>query len=89
MYIMFEFDAKKSLLNKEKHVIDFIDAQELWSAPHVVLESRWTEEKRFLLIGKISSGCWAAIFTKRGKNIRVISVRRARKNEEEFFYGNS
>lgn len=86
---MFEFDSNKSAANEKKHGINFIAAQILWSVPHVVLESKFTEEKRFLLIGKISSGCWAAIFTKRGKKIRIISVRRARKNEEEFFYGNS
>jgi uncharacterized DUF497 family protein len=40
----------------------------------------------FILIAEIPSGCWTAIFTKRGKKIRIISVRRARKNEKELFY---
>ena len=31
-----------------------------------------------VLFGKL----WAAIFTERGANIRIISVRRARQNEE-------
>jgi uncharacterized DUF497 family protein len=84
---MFEFDSKKSASNEKKHGINFIDAQLLWAVPHVSLELKFTEKSRFLLISKIPSGCWAAIFTKRGKKIRIISVRRARKNEKEFFYG--
>lgn len=86
---MFEFDPNKSESNEKKHGINFIDAQILWSVPNVVLESKFTEESRFLLIAKIPSGCWTAIFTRRGKKIRIISVRRARNNEEDFFYGNS
>jgi uncharacterized DUF497 family protein len=34
-----------------------------------------------LRIGKIESRLWTAIFTHRGSNIRIISVRRARQNE--------
>lgn len=83
---MFEFDPKKSEINQQKHGINFVDAQMLWSAESVILESRFNEEIRFLLIAEIPSGCWTAIFTKRGTKIRIISVRRSRKNEKEFFY---
>jgi len=83
---MFEFDPKKSAINQEKHGINFVDAQQLWSVQSVILESKFSEESRFILIGEIPSGCWTAIFTKRGKKVRIISVRRSRKNEKEFFY---
>lgn len=86
---MFEFDSKKSASNEQKHGINFVDAQQLWMVPSVILESRFSEESRFLLIGELPSGCWTAIFTKRGRKIRIISVRRSRKNEKEFFYGKS
>jgi len=83
---MFEFDPKKSTINQEKHGINFVDAQLLWSVQSIILESKFSEESRFILIGEIASGCWTAIFTKRSKKVRIISVRRARKNEKELFY---
>lgn len=83
---MFEFDPKKSLINEQKHGINFVDAQQLWFTPCLILESKFIEESRFLLIGELPSGCWTAIFTKRNNIIRIISVRRSRKNEKEFFY---
>ena len=83
---MFEFDPKKSTINQEKHGINFVDAQLLWSVQSIILESKFSEESRFILIGEIASVCWTAIFTKRSKKVRIISVRRARKNEKELFY---
>ncbi len=84
---MFEFDPRKSATNEQKHGINFVDAQQLWMVPSVILQSKFTEENRFILIGELPSGCWTAIFTKRGRKIRIISVRKARKEEKEFFYG--
>jgi uncharacterized DUF497 family protein len=83
---MFEFDPKKSAMNEEKHGIDFIDAQQLWMVPSLVMESKFTAENRFIMIAELPSGCWTAIFTKRANKIRIISVRRSRKNEKEIFY---
>ena len=83
---MFEFDSKKSAINEQKHGINFVDAQQLWSVESVILESKFSEESRFILIAEVSSVCWTAIFTKRADKIRLISVRRSRKNEKEFFY---
>jgi uncharacterized DUF497 family protein len=40
-------------------------------------------EERNLMIGRISDKTWTAVFTRRGEAIRLISVRRARKEEEE------
>ena len=78
----FEFDDNKSLTNKEKHGICFVEAQELWNDPEALsFEALDKGEDRFLLIGKLRSKHWSAIFTYRGKTIRLISVRRSRKNE--------
>lgn len=83
---MFEFDPKKSKANKEKHKIDFVEAQELWSVPSIILNSLYAEEGRMLLIAELRNKCWTAIFTNRFDNVRIISVRRSRKKEEELFY---
>lgn len=85
---MFEFDLSKSLANKQKHGIDFEEATELWNDQfRVEILARFISEERFLLIANFEQKLWSAIYAKRGTNIRIISVRRARKNEQEIYYG--
>lgn len=78
----FEYDERKSLSNLEKHGIDFIDAQALWSDSEVLeVQARTDDEPRFLIIGLIGSKHWSAVVTYRGDSIRIISVRRSRAEE--------
>ncbi len=82
----FEYDPDKSTENKRKHGIDFEEAQQLWADARLVeIPARTTDEPRWLFIGKISEKHWSAIITRRGENIRLISVRRSR-NEEVAIY---
>ena len=82
----FEFDEQKSKRNKEKHGIDFVEAQRIWEDPEVVMiPAKTISESRYLLIGKYDNSIWSAIFTLRNQKIRIISVRRSRKNEEEIY----
>jgi uncharacterized DUF497 family protein len=84
----FEFDDEKSKINKEKHGIDFIEAQQIWIDPvRIEIPARTEDEPRHLVIGKIGEKCWSAVVTFRGKNIRMISVRRSRKEEIEIYEG--
>ncbi len=72
----------KSIENKRKHGIDFEEAQKLWADPGLVeIPARTTDELRWLLIGKISEKHWSAVITRRGEDIRLISVRRSRDEE--------
>jgi uncharacterized DUF497 family protein len=80
--MQFEFDPEKSRLNKEKHGIDFIEAQVLWDDDDLVeIPARTTGESRFIVIGLISGRCWSGVITYRGETIRIISVRRSRPEE--------
>jgi uncharacterized DUF497 family protein len=82
----FEFDPNKSDANKMKHGVDFIEAQELWNDIDLLeIPARTIDEPRFLVIGKIVDNHWTAIVTYRNESIRIISVRRARKEEIEFY----
>ena len=82
LYMEFEFNEDKSISNKEKHGIDFKEAQELWDDPDLIeIPVRTSNELRFLVIGRISGKCWSSVITYRGDNIRIISVRRSRKEE--------
>jgi len=83
---MFDFDAQKICLNLAKHGIDFIDAQQLWSDPAILeIPARTTDEPRYLLIGNIAGKHWSAVVTYRNDKIRIISVRRSRKEEIEIY----
>ena len=82
----FEFDNSKSDKNREKHGIDFIEAQLLWEdADCVVIPARTVDEPRYLLIGKIAEKLWSAVFTHRHEQIRIISVRRSRREEVDIY----
>lgn len=82
----FEFDARKSRINKEKHGIDFIEIQELWSDPYrIEIPAKTVDEKRFLVIGQISGKFWSAVITYRDQKTRLISARRSRKEEIDIY----
>ena len=84
----FEYDLIKSKINKNKHGIDFVEAQALWKDPDLLeIPARTTDEQRFLVIGKIAAKHWSGVITYRGENIRIISVRRARDEEVEIYEG--
>ncbi|MDD5452548.1 MAG: BrnT family toxin [Desulfovibrionales bacterium] len=84
----FEFDPKKSESNKQKHGIDFYEAQELWDDPDLMeIPLRTSDEPGFLVIGSISEKHWSGIITYRGDKIRIISVRRSRKEEVDIYEG--
>ena len=75
--MIFEFDPRKSQINRTKHGIDFVQAQTLWESKIVLLGAKDALEKRYMAIGKIGSGHWSAIITYRGATIRIISVRKS------------
>jgi len=82
----FEFDVNKSNRNKKKHKMDFIEAQLLWEDPDLIeIPIKTTDEPRYLVIGQISGKHWSGIIAYRGETIRIISVRRSRKEEVNLY----
>ena len=79
--MIFEFDENKSKINKEKHGIDFIEAQKLFFLSHNKMKKVKTidNEFRYSISGFIDKKCWTCIFDK----IRIISVRRCRDKEKK------
>ena len=78
----FEFDEAKSLANKAKHGIDFVEIQALWlDEMRVEIPARTQDEPRFLVIGRISDKHWSAVISYREGRVRLISVRRSRAEE--------
>jgi uncharacterized DUF497 family protein len=84
----FEFDPKKSAANLAKHGIDFVEAQVIGSDPdRLEVPARSLQEPRYQVIGRIGQKTWSAFITYRHETIRIISVRRARPEEEERYVG--
>ena len=82
----YEFDAQKSKVNKTKHGIDFTEAQSLWEDIDLLeIPARTEDEPRTLVVGKIGDRHWSAIITYRNGKIRIISVRRSRREERELY----
>jgi uncharacterized protein len=78
----FEFDLKKSEINRTKHNIDFMEAQHLWDDPMLLeVPAKTEDEPQYLVIGLIDGKHWSAVITHRDTSIRLISVRRARTEE--------
>jgi len=83
----FRFDEKKSESNKLKHGINFYEVQALWDdldlleIPAMTLE----DESRCLVIGKIGNKHWSAVITYRDDTIRIISARRSREKEIQYY----
>ncbi len=84
--MQYEYDPNKSASNKEKHGIDFDEAQTLWRDRFALaIPAKFQGEERFGLIGKIAGTMWTAIFTMRGEITRLISCRPSRKSEVAFY----
>ncbi len=85
--LSFDYDENKSKQNLAKHGIDFYVAQSLCNDPGMLEmpSKKVTNETRFLVIGTVKKKYWSAVITYRGKNIRIISVRRSRIEEVNFY----
>jgi uncharacterized DUF497 family protein len=84
----FEFDPGKSRSNQRKHGIDFVEAQAMWDDPDLIeIPARATDEPRFLVVGRIGHTHWSGIVTYRGTCVRMISVRRSRREEIALYEG--
>ena len=85
----FTWDEEKSASNERKHDIDFDTASLVFLDPgrieeydgvHSVYEERW------LTIGFVRAGVLFVVYTERGEVIRIISARKANKDEQERYY---
>ena len=84
----FEFDHAKSASNKQKHGIDFEEAQELWEDENGLEVSARNQagERRWARVAWWQGRVWFCVYTMRGEKVRIITVRRAREYEEERYW---
>lgn len=84
----FECDKGKARMNRNKHGVRFTDAGRAINSGYSLTkwspQSRALGEERNLSITKLVNGrVIVVIWTPRDGNVRIISVRYARKNEKE------
>lgn len=63
-------------------------AQSMWNDPdRLEVPARTIDEPRSLVVGRIDGTVYSAVITYRGDRVRLISVRRARKDEVALYEG--
>lgn len=84
----FEWDEQKRLANARKHGIDFADAISIFESDIVVmLDDRFDySETRYSAFGLLQGNVIVVAYTERGKRIRLISARKAVKDEEIYYF---
>ena len=84
-------DPKKRVANLKRHGYDFKDAPVVIESDNTVtFEDRRFEydEQRFITLGVLREGVVVITTTETDDEIRVISMRKAEKNEEAIYYSN-
>ncbi|MBQ3841495.1 MAG: BrnT family toxin [Ruminiclostridium sp.] len=89
----FEWDDNKEQINRQKHKISFTAALKVFKDENRVeiFDSKHSaDEDRYLTIGIVDGKLMmiTVIYTERKNNVRLISARKATKEEREFYYDN-
>lgn len=88
MTVRFKWDEAKRRANIRKHGIDFVDAAQVFEGTTVTIEDTRFDygETRFLTLGRLRTQIVVIVHTETAELIRIISMRKATKNEEINYY---
>lgn len=84
----FIWDDVKNSINRRKHGIDFEDAAKIFADDNRIefLDSLHSdEEDRYITIGRVRNILFV-VYTEREDKIRLITARKANKEERELYY---
>jgi uncharacterized DUF497 family protein len=83
----FEWDVAKNAANRAKHRIDFDNAMRIFEGPTLekIDRRRDYDEERIAAVGIADGLELFVVYTWRGPNRRIISARRANRNETEAY----
>ena len=89
MALTFEWDEAKDEVNQHKHGVSFDEAKTVFNDPRSLTihgAEHSDDEDRFLDVGMSARGRVLVVsYTERGKNIRIISCRKATKSERKTY----
>jgi uncharacterized DUF497 family protein len=86
--MQFEWDERKRRVNLKIHKLDFRDAPEVFNGPTVTYEDdrfRYGEQ-RFVSLGLLKGIAVSIVHTETAQQIRIISFRKATRNEEAYLF---
>jgi hypothetical protein len=83
----FEWDERKNARNLAKHGISFEEAVEIFDGRLVLkIDDRCENgEKRIKALGTVRGDVWHVVYTERGSRIRIISARKASREERRAY----
>jgi uncharacterized DUF497 family protein len=86
----FTWHEKKRRTNLRDHGLDFVDAPRVFEGPTFTFEDdRFSyPEKRFVSLGFLGDVTVSIVHTENESEIRVISFRKATRNEETILFEN-
>ena len=84
----FEWDENKRKSNIQKHGIDFKDAKRVFEGITITFQDNRFEygEQRFITMGLLYEIVIVIAHTEIDETIRIISMRKATKNEQKLFF---
>jgi uncharacterized protein len=89
MMLGFEWDPVKAAANIRRHGVSFDQAalafRDLFSVEWIDLRESYGEE-RVILLGTSQGQILTVVYTERGERIRIISARRATKDEQDRYF---
>lgn len=86
----FQYGPTKAVNNLKKHGASFADAEGVFCDPLAIhqMDPDSEDEERFVAVGMGSAGTiLVVVYTLRGEEIRLISVRRATRHEVKSYEG--
>jgi uncharacterized DUF497 family protein len=84
----FTWNPDKRLANLRKHGLDFVDAERVFSGyTQTFPDNRFTyDEMRYITVGLLDGAVVAIAHTETEDNIRIISMRKAKRHERELYF---
>jgi len=87
----YSYDPKKRAANLKKHGYDFEDAPQVIASDRTVTfeDRRFAyDEQRFITLGMLREDVVVIATAETDEEIRLISMRKAERNEQEIYYSN-
>jgi hypothetical protein len=83
-----DWDEPKRRTNLRRHGFDFVDAREIFESETITItDDRFDYgEIRYVSFGMLQDIVVAIVYTETDETIRVISLRKATRNEEKEYY---
>jgi len=86
--IVLEWNDIKNTINVRTHGVDFHDAPQVFEHPILKKIDRRKDygEERWIALGTLNEAVIVMVYTMRKHKIRIISMRRANRNERKIYH---